>query len=118
MRVVRDLFLAVAVLLLVVGMADRSVRALSAVCICGATAYGIQRRLIAVWWAGCALLLWSAVDALLGALRGPGTRIAVMSSVLAIFVSALLLSVWLRQRPYFRRDATSKAQPGEGEQKG
>ncbi|MFL6514934.1 MAG: hypothetical protein ACJ8M1_07915 [Chthoniobacterales bacterium] len=109
MRVFRDVLFATSAFLLVVSIIDISLRAFVVSLIFGSAAYGIHRRFIAVWWLGLALLLWSASDSALDAFRGPRTHIAIMCSVLGVFVSALLLSVWFRQRSYFQSHATSKA---------
>jgi uncharacterized membrane protein len=109
MRHVRDIFAVVGAVLLVVSVTDRSFRALVAACIFAVAAYAIHRRFLAAWLAGCAVLGWSLVASARDIFRGPGTALAVKSSLLGVFVAGLLLSIWWRQRPYFHGDATSKA---------
>jgi hypothetical protein len=108
-RLFRDTLVAVAVLLLVVGIIDTSVRGLVGSCVCGVAAYGVHRQFLVVWWAGICLLVWAAIDAVAGFFRGPGTGIALMSSLLGFVFSALVLSVWLRQRSHFQRHVILKA---------
>lgn len=108
MRVFRDVLAAIAMLLVVVTVADSSMRALVAAVLFATAAYGVHRRFLVVWWLGLGLLLWSAVDSVIDLFCGPGTHVAIMCSLVSILLSALLLSVWLRQHSYFQRHATNK----------
>ena len=108
MRVFRDILVAAAVLVLGISVIEGSARAGIASVLFAGAAYGMHRRLLVVWWLGIAVLVWSGVDSILGFFRGPRTDIAIMCSLMATLLSALLVSVWFRQRSYFQSHATNK----------
>jgi hypothetical protein len=105
----RDILLTLAVGALVIAGVDRSLRAMTAALLLATAAYAIHRRFVAFWWLGCALLAWAFVESLRDAFRGPGTPLAIMSTLLGMLLAALLLSVWIRQRHYFVTRSTPKA---------
>ena len=101
MRWVKYILSSFAMALLVIAGVDHSLRAMIAALALTAAAYAIHRKFITFWWFGCALLIWSFAQSVYDAFRGPGTHMAIMSSVIGMLLAALLFSVWIRQRHYF-----------------
>ena len=101
MPLVPHLFAASGAVLLVIGGVDLSLRAAIAGCVLLVAAYAVHRRSAAFWWIACLFLALCFVQALRDIWRGPRTPLAVMCSILAMLVTAVISSWWSRQKPYF-----------------
>lgn len=95
------LLAAAGAVLLVIAGADLSLRAAIVGSVLLVAAYAVHRRSGAFWWIACLFLALCFVQALRDIWRGPQTPLAVMCSVLAMLVTAVIASWWSRQKPYF-----------------